>query len=389
MATQHSGVQLQGAIDADGHILEPPDLWERYLEPKYRDRAMRIRVNSNGLEYMEMDGKPMWVGYPGFPGSLGGMGETNLSPRPELTYVKGAPTAAMDAKARLAYMDSKGIAKSVLYPTLGLFLGESKDAELYAAHCRAYNRWIVDFCSDSGGRLIPIAQVSLDDDPNDAARELERAVKAGAKGGFFLPFNWQKKSPGHPDFNPLWAKAQELDIPLAIHPTADPPELDVHKRFSELAQEGDLFNFTWYMDVLVAQGMMQSFVSLFHYGLFDRFPTVKMVVLESQAGWIGYLLDRMDAVFRVPIGKTTKMKESPSTYFQRQCWISADPDEKAVSPVINFVGSDRFFWASDFPHPDHIGHYMEALAEMVEPLSETARQQVLWKNVSEVYKLGE
>jgi hypothetical protein len=86
----------------------------------------------------------------------------------------------------------------------------------------------------------------LDDDPKEAARELERAVKAGAKGGFFLPFSWTRKSPGHPDYDPLWAKAQELDVPLAIHPTADSPELDVHKRFSALAQ-GDAFNFTWYL----------------------------------------------------------------------------------------------------------------------------------------------
>jgi predicted TIM-barrel fold metal-dependent hydrolase len=100
----------------------------------------------------------------------------------------------------------------VLYPTLGLFLGEIKDSELYAAHCRAYNRWIVDFCADSGGRLIPIAQVSLDDDPKGAARELERAIKAGAKGGFFLPFNWKRKSPGHPDLIP---EAQFLEFASA------------------------------------------------------------------------------------------------------------------------------------------------------------------------------
>jgi predicted TIM-barrel fold metal-dependent hydrolase len=371
MATGLSDVQIKGAIDADGHILEPPDLWERYLEPKYRDRALRIRTDHDGLEYLEVNGKPMWTGYPGFPGSLGGMGVEDLSPRPTLTYLSGAPAGSMNAKERLARMAREGLAKSVLYPTLGLF------------------RWIVDFCADSGGRLIPIAQVSLDDDPHEAARELERAVKAGAKGGFFLPFNWKRKSPGHPHFDPLWAKAQELDVPLAIHPTADPPELDVHKRFDELAQNRETFNFTWYMDVLVAQGMMQSFVSLFHYGLFDRFPKVKMVVLESQAGWIGYLLDRMDAVYRVPLGKATKMKEAPSTYFQRQCWISADPDEKTVSSVINVVGSDRFFWASDFPHPDHIGHYMKALGEMVEPLPEKSRRQILWENVSQVYKLGE
>jgi len=388
MTQLHNGVNTKGAIDADGHILEPADLWEKYLEPKYRDRALRIRTNKNGMEYMEVDGKPTWTGYPGFPGQLGGMGKDDIDPKPERTYLRGAPFGSMDAKERIARLDQEGLSKAVLYPTLGLFLGEIRDPELYAAHCRAYNRWIIDFCSESGGRLAPIAQVTLDDDPHEAARELERSVKAGAKGGFFLPFSWKKKSPGHPHYDPLWAKAQELDVPLGIHPTADPAEVDVHKRFDELAQ-GERFNFTWYMDVLVAQGMIQSFTSLFHYGLFERFPKVKMVVLESQAGWIGYLLDRMDAVFRGPLGKTTGMKEAPSTYFQRQCWISADPDEKTVSSVINVIGADRFFWASDFPHPDHIGHYMEALGEMIAPLPQASQRQILWQNVSQVYKLGE
>ncbi len=213
-------------------------------------------------------------------------------------------------------------------------------------------------------------------------------MKDGAKGGFFLPFTWKKQSPGHPHFDPLWAKAEELGVPLGIHPTADPPELDVHKRFSELAQ-GDQFDFTWYMDVLVSQGMVQSFVSLFHYGLFDRFPQVKLVVLESQAGWTGHILDRMDAVWRSPLGKTTRMKESPKTYFNRQCWVSADPDEQMASAVINAVGSDRFFWASDFPHPDHISHYMQALGDMIAPLSEESQHQILWENVSKAYNLGE
>jgi hypothetical protein len=126
MTKEQSGVQLTGAIDADGHILEPPDLWERYLEPQYRDRALRIRTNSEGLEYLEVDGKPMWTGYPGFPGSLGGMGEENLSPRPDLTYVSGAPFGSMNAKERVVRMDREGLVKSVLYPTLGLFLGEVK-----------------------------------------------------------------------------------------------------------------------------------------------------------------------------------------------------------------------------------------------------------------------
>jgi predicted TIM-barrel fold metal-dependent hydrolase len=142
------------------------------------------------------------------------------------------------------------------------------------------------------------------------------------------------------------------------------------------------------MDVLVAQGMMQSFVSLFHYGMFDRFPRVKLVVLESQAGWIGYLLDRMDAVFKGGLGATAHMKELPSHYFARQCWISADPDEKALSRVIDHVGADRFFWASDYPHPDHDDNYMHELSELVAPLSDTSRRKILWENAAHAYGLA-
>jgi uncharacterized protein len=59
-----------------------------------------------------------------------------------------------------------------------------------------------------------------------------------------------------------------------------------------------------------------------------------------------------------------------------------------VSRIVDFVGADRFFWASDFPHPDHGDDYMEELAHLVAPLSDEARQGILWKNVAECYALG-
>ena len=50
-------LEYSGAVDGDGHILEPPDLWTRYMEPRYRDRALRIRQDDRGLEYLEIDGR--------------------------------------------------------------------------------------------------------------------------------------------------------------------------------------------------------------------------------------------------------------------------------------------------------------------------------------------
>jgi predicted TIM-barrel fold metal-dependent hydrolase len=219
-------------------------------------------------------------------------------------------------------------------------------------------------------------------DPHEAARELERAAKNGAKGAFFVPFTPTYKSHAHPDYDPFWAKAQELDIPVGIHPSGEPPAKRVHQRFRDMQKWA-----IWHFNVHGAQGPLQAFTALFQYGLFDRFPKVKVVVLESGAGWAGYLLNRMDAVYKSPLGRSVPLKEVPSYYFYRQCWISGDPDEKAFGHVVDFVGADKFFWASDFPHLDHPGNYMEELQELVEPMSESTRQKILGENVAKVYGL--
>src|SRR5260370_32053011 len=111
-------------IDCDGHILEPPDLWEKYIDPKYRGRAMRIRVGDDGFEYLEIDRKRAKMTAPGLLASLGGMGKRvedakkireaamsggaikpeqmrMMAPRPENTYLKGAAFGTMGMKARL------------------------------------------------------------------------------------------------------------------------------------------------------------------------------------------------------------------------------------------------------------------------------------------------
>ena len=383
MGIENQKFPYAGAIDADGHILEPPDTWEKYIDPQFRDRAIRIYPNADGLEIIEIGGRPAKYMRPGglaMSGAMGQKGE-DLEPHPDKTYVGQAPFGSMDPKERIARLDQEGLEKAIIYPSMGL-LWEAEDIddlELQAAYARAYNRWVEDFCSDSNGRLIPVAHISMGD-PQEAARELERSVKNGAKGAFFVPFTPTDKSHAHPDFDPFWAKVQELDVPVGIHPSGEPPAKRVHQRFRDMQKWA-----AWHFNVHGAQGPLQAFTAMFQYGLFDRFPKVKIVVLESGAGWAGYLLNRMDAVFDSPLGETVPLKEKPSYYFQRQCWISGDPDEKAFGHVVDFVGADKFFWASDFPHFDHPGNYMDELKELVEPMSESTRQKVIGANVAEVY----
>jgi predicted TIM-barrel fold metal-dependent hydrolase len=381
--TNNKTFPYSGAIDADGHILETPDAWEKYIDPKYQEQAMRITVGPDGLEVLEIAGRPAKYMKPGQLAAFGGMGRKpeEVEPHPDRTYVNMAPFGSMDPKQRLQRMDAEGLEKAIVYPSLGL-IWETEDLEdlgLQAAYARAYNRWVADFCRDSSGRLVPIAHISFGD-PQEAASELERAVKDGCRGAFVVPFTPTNKSHANPDYDPFWAKAQELDVPVGIHPSGEPPAKRVHQRFRDMQKWA-----LWHYNVHGAQGPLQAFTAMFQYGLFERFPRVKIVVLESGAGWAGYLLNRMDAVYESPLGESVPLKEKPSYYFYRQCWISGDPDEKAFGNVVDFVGADKFFWASDFPHFDHPGNYMDELKELVEPMSASTRQKVIGQNVAQVY----
>jgi predicted TIM-barrel fold metal-dependent hydrolase len=392
-------------IDCDGHILEPPDLWEKYLDPKYRDRAMRIRVGDDGFEYLEIDGKRAKMTAPGLLGSLGGMGkrveeakrlrETAMrggatrpedvravQPKPKDTYLKGAAFGTMVMKERLQLLDREGMQKALLYPTIGLLWeAELFDAELSSAYCEAYNRWIADFCRDSGGRLVPIAHLSFGD-PAQAARELRRAVEDGCKGAFVCPFTISRIPHGDPAHDAVFAAAQDLDVPLAIHPTFEPAAFGIHHRYDNFQWAA------WYFDLFAGQGVQHAFGTLFQFGVFDRFPKLRVVVLESQAGWIGYFLDRGDAIFNgTTLGATVRLKEKPSYYFKRQCWISADPDERTIASLMPLVGEDKFFWASDYPHPDHPGNYLEELQGMIAPMTDSGKRAVLGENVAKVYRV--
>ncbi|HYZ99395.1 MAG TPA: amidohydrolase family protein [Acidimicrobiales bacterium] len=376
-----------GAVDADGHILEPSDLWERYLEPRYRDRALRIVKDDNGLDELEIGGQRSRMSARGFPSTLAAMGRRNLRDMardPEVTYDNHAPASATEPKARLELLDAEHIDAAVLYTTTGLLWeAELDDVELSQAYCRAYNRWICDWCSDGAGRLIPTAHLSLGD-PEAAARELERAVGDGARGGFVAPFTHSAKPLGHPDHDAAFAAAQDLDVPLAIHPTFEPQ----WTKGTRMGGWENVRNLRLSASVQASDGVRHQFSTLFDYGVFDRFPRLKILVLESGGGWIGYLLDRMDAVFgHTVIGRRVPSQHPPSFYFRERCWISCDPDERTIPALAERFGAERFMWASDFPHADHTPEYIFDLDELAGMFSEVGRRRFLGDNARELFKI--
>lgn len=379
-------LKFKNAVDADGHILEDATLWDRYIEAKYKPRALRLVPDGYGGEYLEIDGRPSRIGgrrrqRGGGLGGLSGMGTTrNDPPAPSRLYGQGALYGAMDAKERLHRIDAEGLAAAFIYPSLSLiYETECEDAELAQALTRAYNRYIVDWCSDSGGRLLPVAHLSLGD-PEAAARELERAVKAGCKGGWVCQFVMTRKPHAHPDHDLLFAKAEELGVPLGVHPSLEPTWASCG-RYDYQYMRGKNF----FLNVTAADAIRHAFTSFFQYGTFDKFPRLKLVLLEAGAGWIAYWLDRLDAVWKSTLGRNVPLKEKPSFYFHRQCWISADPDETALPAMVDLIGADKFFWASDFPHFDHVGNYIEEVEELGDKLKPGDREKVLGSNVMNVY----
>jgi predicted TIM-barrel fold metal-dependent hydrolase len=370
-----------GAIDADGHVLEPATLWEHYLEARHRARALRIRADAEGFEYLEIDGKPSERTNKGSLGMLGAMGDDGARPSPERRYATSMPFGAGDAAQRVELLDRENLEKTVLYPTIGLLWEcELTDPELSLAYARAYNRWIADFCRGSKGRLVPIAHLTLLD-PAGSADELERAVAAGCKGGFVAPFTHAQKAHGHPDHDALWARAEALGVPLAIHPTFE-PFWAAPVRFKRLGRAREFF-----YNVMLRQGVQQAFLSFLALGTLDRFPKLRLGVLESGSGWIGSFLDRADAVAEVGHAKWLGMTRKPSETFRQQCFISGDPDETAAPHVIDHVGADCFVWATDYPHPDHPGTWARALERFVAPLSAETRAKLLGRNVARIYGL--
>jgi len=367
-----------GTIDADGHILEPPDLWEDYLEAEFKERALRIGVDDEGYEYLEIDRKPSVRSRRGSLGLLGAMGADDMRPSPERRYADNMPFGSADPAERIALLEQENLQATLLYPTIGLLWEvELQDPELSLAYCRAYNRWIADFCRDSAGKLVPIAQLTLLD-VEGSAQELERAVKDGCKGAWINPFNHLKKIHGDACHDVLFQKCVDVDVPLAIHPTFTPHG----------AAEG-IFDWpsqgrAWGEMIWLRAIVQQALISFFSLGTLERFPQLRLGVLEAGSGWIGAMLDRLDA-FSASMNLD---RASATEMFRRQCFISGDPDETAAPHIVDHVGADCFMWATDYPHPDHPHTWVDDLSAYASQLSDEARAKVLGDNVKRIYKLG-
>jgi len=314
-----------GTIDADGHVLEPATLWEEYLEARHRDRALRIRVDGDGFEYLEIAGKPSQRSTRGSLGLLGAMGDATARPSPERRYADfDAVRSGRRARTRPAARPREPREERAV-STIGLLWSASSTIPSSRSPTSApTNRWIADFCRDSRGRLVPIAHVTLLD-PEGSADELERAVRDGCKARSSHPSRTRRRPTVIPINDALYARRRGARRCRSRSTRPSSRSGPAPVRFKRIGRAREFF-----YNVMLRQGVQQAFLSFLALGTLDRFPALRLGVLESGSGWIGSFLDRADAVAEVGQGLAVGLTRKPSEYFRAQCFISGDPDETAA-----------------------------------------------------------
>lgn len=369
-------------IDADSHVLEPPDLWETRLPRHYRDRGVRI-VDRGGIETLEIGGSVV------MQGTLAGLGGAETVPRSKLfdgsmRYVDGCPPASYDAGARLRLYDEWGVDAGLVFPTIGILPFLTDDLDLLSALARAYNDWQADFAAGGRGRIIPVASLNLRD--RDAAiAELDRCLARDFKAVFMPPEPIDGRLPGDPWFDPLWARCAEAGVPLCFH---------VVVRFSGGgrpfgdwldAGAGMLFGFS----LGATAQLIPTIAHLALSGVFDRHPALKVAAVEAGCGWAPYLMDRLDEKHHI-LGDLLPVttRERPSDYLRRNVWFVAEPEERTIGAVLDLVGEDRVLWGSDYPHIDSTTAAPDQIRASVAGLSPDRQRAVLGGNAAALFGLS-
>ena len=206
-------------IDADGHILEPLDLWDNYIDPAFRDRAPRIMKGENGKERLVIEEQTVGDSQRGI-GRIGAVGARQGVVEAEHNGLQGRQARRLRSAQRIPDMDADGIDAAFLYPSLGLFSGAIHDPKLAAATCRAYNRWLADYCKPYPDRLFGVAMLPLQD-VDLTIKEMTFARKElGMRGGFIRPNPYNEKMIHHPHYERFWAAAEDLDMSIGFHERA-------------------------------------------------------------------------------------------------------------------------------------------------------------------------
>jgi predicted TIM-barrel fold metal-dependent hydrolase len=375
-------------ISADGHVVEPPDMWTKYLPQKFHDRAPKLVKDAKGGDAWELvpGTPPMPLGLVTNAGQYGKRyedlewyGSTYDS------ILKGA----FEGKARVEEQDFDGVDAEVLFPsqrTMGAFMAQDDD-DYHLAGLEAYNTWMHDeFMAASPERLIGLAQMP-GVDIQSSVKWLRDAKAAGYRGVIISAY-----PSGHSELSAeddaFWEAAEEEQMPIHIHSGLRQAGKRTAGTFQKAAASAG-------REIGLAEmggpvGDASGFMSKFIYsGIYDRFPALQCVAVECGAGWVPHFLEHMDDHYwRNRTWTKTTLKMTPSEYFRRNWKVTFIREPFAVA-TRHWIGVDNLMWSTDYPHHRHDWPYSRRIVEeSMGGVPDDERRRMCCENARELYRLG-
>jgi predicted TIM-barrel fold metal-dependent hydrolase len=381
-------------IDADCHVIEPPYMWEKYLEPEFKQYAPTWDKPHNfaGTEPQSTVEKEWKNAFP----SLIDMridGQKVFNKISEELWDKAtdkmlddyheSAVSKFDPPSQVKAMKKMGIDITFVYPTAGLWVLaiNTMEPKVAEALTRAYNNWLRDFCSYDSQMLNGVGAISLHN-PEGMVPELHRIAEFGWKAVYLRPNPVKGRVLSDPAYEPFWNECERLGIAVSIHEGS-------HCRLPSTGADRFDSRFALHACSHPLEQMM-AMLALIEGGVLERHPNLRVAFLEAGCGWLPYWLWRLDELEYQNLAWEVKdnVKMKPSEYFRRQCFISIEPDEPYIPELIKYIGEDNILFGSDYPHIDHHPDVVEDIIKLQEVIPKKTLQKILWDNPRRFYGLA-
>ena len=330
-------------FDADQHIYEPPDMWTKRVPSKFKELAPTVVEMPYGGQGWRWEGGRDYQAI----GLQVGAGRSYQDIKHYGHSFEDTRPGCYDPQKRLEDMDLDGVDRAIIFPSVGIRMREVEDRDLMLALVRAYNDGLLEWCTEGDiDRLIPLF-VLPDAGIEHAMDEFEHCAE---KGFTSFMFNGWPNGSGRPDpaDDQVWARCQEGGFIPCLH-TGGPV---VGRRFppsADISKPPVLRADTVGPGKSVARGYNLIWFVL--TGVLERFPELKLALVETGSGWLPFYYEQIDAAFHKhrTAPPFDKLRKAPSEYLKQQMWSTIQVDTVAIRNR-HAIGVDRIMWSSDYPH---------------------------------------
>jgi predicted TIM-barrel fold metal-dependent hydrolase len=378
----HPSLQGIKIVDCDTHFTEPPDVFTSRAPARLKDKMPRQRLHNGATHWFVGDRD---FGVTG--GNVIGRDESKLLGRLAFPTLEEAHPGGYQVKPRLKLMDEMGVYAQICYQNSGVTQAGSLmrlDDNLGVTILELYNDAAAERQEESGQRLFTLGHLPLWDKKAMEA-EARRCLDMGLKG-FVLPD--MPESLGLPSYDaPYWAPLLQLcndtGAPLNFHLNAaiDPTAL-TWRSFS-VEKAVTVASAMFYIGNLATMGNWM--VS----GVLDRYPKLKIGLIESGLGWVPFGVETMEHLFDEMLAdKAQAPQRRPKEYFRDHFWVTYWYEKVGPKQLLETVGVDKVLIETDFPHPTALYPDVQShFADTLSGYSHDVRRRVLERNAAELYNL--